>query len=66
MSSIITGTALRQQREAAGLDTREVAELTGLPEPFIQLLESERRSAPQYIHRAAAAIAAHVSERTNA
>lgn len=66
MSAIITGTALRQQREAAGLDTRDVADLTGLPEPFIQLLESESRNAPQYLYRASAAIAAHATERTTA
>ena len=62
MSTIITGPDLRAQRQAAGLGVQAVAELTGLPVAFIELLESGRRNSPQYIHRASKAIAARTQE----
>ena len=55
-SLALTGANLQAQREAAGLDVQEVAELTGLPVAFIELLESGKHSAPSYIYRVSKAI----------
>ncbi|WP_200329619.1 RodZ family helix-turn-helix domain-containing protein [Leucobacter sp. L43] len=52
-------TNLREQREIADLDIQEVAELTGLPAAFIELLESGKHSAPSYMYRVSKAIAEH-------
>ena len=62
MTITTSGANLREHRETAGLDVQEVAELTGLPVAFIELLESERHSSPSYVHRVSKAIAARTQE----
>ena len=57
MTVALTGVDLREKRETAGLDVQEVAELTGLPGAFIELLESGKHSAPGYLYRVSKAIA---------
>ena len=57
MTITTSGANLREQRETAGLDVQEVAELTGLPAAFIELLESGKYSAPSYMYRVSKAIA---------
>ena len=59
MTITTSSTKLRAQREAVGLDVQEVAELTGLPAAFIELLESGKHSAPSYMYRVSKAIAEH-------
>lgn len=59
MTTPVNGPELREQREIAGLDIQEVAELTGLPVAFIELLESGRRNAASYMYRVSKAIAEH-------
>ena len=59
MTLSLSGVDLRQQREAAGLEVREVADLTGLPAAFIELLEAVKHSAPSYLYRVSKAIAEH-------
>lgn len=59
MTVALTGVDLHEQRETAGLDIQAIAELTGLPAAFIELLESGKHSAPSYIYRVSKAIAEH-------
>ncbi|SDQ52917.1 helix-turn-helix domain-containing protein [Leucobacter chromiiresistens] len=62
MTLSLSGGDLRNQREQAGLDVREVADLTGLPAAFIELLESGKHSAPTYAYRVKKAIATFATE----
>ncbi|MGW9020183.1 helix-turn-helix domain-containing protein [Leucobacter chromiiresistens] len=64
MTVLTTGSELQQQREQVGLDVREVADLTGLPAAFIELLESGRHSSPTYTHRISQAIATLTKQAT--
>ena len=59
MTLALTGANLREQREAAGLDIQAVAELTGLPVAFIELLESGKHNAASYIYRVSKALEQH-------
>lgn len=57
MTVALTGVDLREKREIACLDIQAVAELTGLPVAFIELLESGKHNAPSYAYRVTKAIA---------